>query len=225
MKTLAEDLVLLALDDVVGSVSWPASIALKFGLGGALLMDLALQDRIDCLGEAVVVVDPTPTGDAVLDAALNTIRISAKPEGAKDWVKRLGGRSGLTDRLARRLVSRGILREQDRAFLWVFRRHGFPTEDIGPETLLRGQIREVALGTVEPDPRTIMLLSLIDACKLVDDLFSEEERTQVRRRIADLVVGEPFGNAVAAAIAAAAATTAAVSAAAFSTTVAPGASG
>jgi Golgi phosphoprotein 3 len=224
MHTLAEDLLLLALDDDKGTVSWSRSTALPYGLGGALLMDLALNGRVNSREKKIVLVDSSPTGDEVLDAALETIRTSTQPRDAKHWVKRLGDRRGLRDHLARRLVARGILREQDRAFLWVFRDHRFPTDDPSPEAALRGRIRDATLGATEPDTRTLLLLSLVNACNLAGSLFSREERTQATRRIKDLVEGERFGQAVGGAVADAAAATAAVSAAAFTTVVAPGAS-
>ncbi|HEY7034690.1 MAG TPA: GPP34 family phosphoprotein [Thermomicrobiales bacterium] len=224
MQLLAEDLLLLVLDDDKGTVSWPRSVALRHGLGGALLMDLALQERIDSRDKKIVSVDPSPTGDAVLDAALDTFRASTKPRDAKHWVKQLGGRPGLKEQLARRLVGCGILREQDRTFLWVFHDHRFPTGDPGPEATLREMIRDAALGAAEPDPRTLLLLSLVNACNLAGGLFSREERKQATRRIKDLVEGEQFGKAVGKAIADAAAATAAVSSATFTTVVAPGAS-
>lgn len=224
MQTLAEDLLLLALDDDKGTVSWRHTTALGYGLGGALLMDLVLQERIDSLDKKIVLVDPSPTGDEVLDAALNTIRASNKPRDAKHWVKRLGGQAGLKERLARRLVARGVLREQKRTFLWVFHDHRFPTGDPGPEALLRGQLRDAVLSAAEPDTRILLLLSLVNACHLADGLFAQGERLQATRRIKDLVEGEQFGKAVGGAIADAAAATAAVSSATFVTTVAPGAS-
>jgi len=223
MQTLAEDVLLFGLDDDKGTVSWPQSSALQYGLGGALLMDLALQERIDLLDKKIVLVDPAPTGDAVLDAALDTIRTSSKLHDAKHWVVELGGRTGVKEQLARQLVARGILREQERTFLWVFHDYRFPTTDPRPELSLRDGIRDVALGTARPDTRTLLLLSLLNACNLADRLFSREERKQARRRIKELVEHEQFGKAVGKAIADAAAAVAAVSSAAFTTTVAPGA--
>lgn len=224
MPILAEDLLLLALDDDTGSVSWSRSTALHFGLGGALLMDLALQGRIDSLNKKIVLVDPSPTGDAVMDAALDDIGASNRPHDAKHWVERLGGRAGLKEQLARRLVARGILREQERTFLWVLHDHRFPTENPEPESSLRDRIRNVALGAAEPDPRTLLLLSLVNACNLTRGLFSREERALATRRIKELVESEQFGQAVGGAIADAVAATAAVSAATFTTVMAPGAS-
>jgi hypothetical protein len=173
----------------------------------------------------VELVDPSPTGDEVLDNALDTIRTSHRSRDAKHWVRQLGSRPGLADQLARRLVAHGILCEQDRTFLWVFHDRRYPTTDSSPESRLRGRIRDMALGGAAPDTRNLLVLSLVNACKLADNLFSPEERHQATRRIKAMVEGEQFGIAVGMAIAdVAAETAAAVSSAAFSTVVAPGAS-
>jgi hypothetical protein len=213
MHSLAEDLLLLALDDDEGTASWRRSDAHPYGLGGALLMDLALLERIDTAGKEIFVSDPSPTGDAVLDAALETIRASDKPREAKHWVKKLGERRGLNDQLARRLVARGILREQEHTFLWVFHDVRFPTRDPRSESALREQLRDVVLAGVGPDTRTLLPLSLVRACDLTAALFAREERKHARRRIEELVEDEQFGRAVGGAVADAAASVAATVAA------------
>jgi Golgi phosphoprotein 3 len=216
MITLAEELVLLVLDDDHGTVSWQRSTALPYGLGGALLMDLALHKRIVTLDSKIIVGDSSPTGDDLLDAALRSISASRRWRDAKHWVQLLGRQKGLRDRLARRLVARGILREQAHSFLWVVHDQRFPTTDPGQESALRTLVREVVLADAEPDSRTLSLLSLVKACHLTDDLFSREERKQAERRITALVEGEPFGEAVSDAIASVVATAAVASSTAIS---------
>jgi golgi phosphoprotein 3 len=196
MCILAEDLLLLALDDDVGSVSWERVRLLPYGLGGALLMDLALRERIDSVDEQVLLSDPSPTGDALLDATLETIHSSRKPHNAKHWVKTLGGQKGLQEQLAHRLVARGILREQEHTFLWAFHSQRYPTSNPVPEATVRNRIRAVVLADAEPDSRTLLLLSLINACNLTDTVFTREEQKQATRRIKELVEGEQFGTAV-----------------------------
>lgn len=224
MQTLAEDLLLLALDDDRGTVSWQRSTELSYGLGGALLTDLALQERIDSVDKKIVISDPSPTGDRLLDAALATTRAPKKPRDAKHWVEKLGGRNGLKEQLARRPVARGILREQEHTFLWVFHDPRFPTSDPGPETSIRDQIRDVAVAGAEPDTRTLLLFSLVSTCNLTDGLFTREERKQAKLRIKDLVEGEQFGKAVSGAVAEATAAAAVASGVAFTTVIAPGSS-
>lgn len=225
MQTLAEDLLLLALDDDKGTVSWQRTTALPYGLGGALLVDLALQGRVTMVDDRISLSDPAPTGEAVLDAALVTIRSAKKEHDAKYWVKHLGDRSGLKEELARRLVARGILREQEHAFLWVFHDPRFPASDPRPEAALRERIRDVVLNGAEPDERTLLLLSLVNACGLTGDLFSKEELKRTKPRVKELIEGERVGKAVGRAVEEVnAAVIAAVAAsAAFSATIAPGA--
>ena len=227
MQTLAEDLLLLALDDKKGNASWtrPAA-ATKYGLGGALLMDLALQRRIDSADGKIIFSDPAPTGDEMLDATLETIRASSKPLDAKHWVKELGDQKDLKEQLAHRLVVRGILREQEHTFLRVFHEPRYPTSDPGPEASIRDRIGDAVGGQAQPDSRTLLLLSLVRACNLIDGLFARDERRQAKQRIKELVEGEQFGKAVGGAVAeVVVATMAAVNAGVFTTTVAPGAHG
>lgn len=225
METLAEDLLLIALDDDEGTVSWQRSDRLPYALGGALLMDLALQARIRSVDKKIIVHDPSPVGDEILDAALETIRGSNKPHDAKHWVNELGKHKGLKEQLARRLVARGILREQGHTLMWIFHDQRFPTSDPSLEVSIRERIRDVVLSGTEPDERTRLLISLVRACKVTDSLFSKGERKRAEQRVNELVENDRFGDAVGAAISdLTVAVTAAVTAAVFSTTIAPGAS-
>ena len=68
MLTLAEDLFLLACEEATGRPRIPAA-HLELGLGGALLLDLALRGRVALVDDHVVVADRTPVGAPLLDAA------------------------------------------------------------------------------------------------------------------------------------------------------------
>src|SRR5215475_1020704 len=84
---LAEDLLLLITDDASGRLSMPGAQA-DAGLGGANLVELTLLGKVDVAGEQdpgkpgrIIVRDPSPPGDEVLDAALQTLsaRQGSKP--------------------------------------------------------------------------------------------------------------------------------------------------
>ncbi len=73
---LAEDLLLLVTDDASGRLSVPAA-QVDAGLGGANLLELTLMHKVDLSGEEdegqpgrIIIRDPSPAGDEVLDAAL-----------------------------------------------------------------------------------------------------------------------------------------------------------
>ena len=64
MLRFAEELLVLMLDEGRGEVA-PGlpSHSLSLALAGAVLMDLALEDRIDTDLERLMLVDSTPLGD------------------------------------------------------------------------------------------------------------------------------------------------------------------
>lgn len=83
---LAEDLLLLLTDDDTGKLA--ASTEVDVALGGALLVELALMDRVDVARAhdrvregRLVVRDANPTGDGLLDEALAIVE--EQKEGKK----------------------------------------------------------------------------------------------------------------------------------------------
>lgn len=95
---LAEDLLLLLTEDDTGKLAAP-STEVDVALGGALLVELTLMQRVDVAGSdervregRLVVRDPDPTGDGLLDEALTIVgqREGKKPQSV---VTRLGKRA------------------------------------------------------------------------------------------------------------------------------------
>ena len=61
MLKFAEEIILLMLDDDGKFVGVPDRL-LRYGLAGGVLMDLALENRIDTDVDKLVLVDSTPLG-------------------------------------------------------------------------------------------------------------------------------------------------------------------
>ena len=77
MLRFAEEIILLLLNDGDGRFArvpkWSLDYALAGGVLMDLLMDLALENRIDTDLEGLILIDDTPTGDALLDPTLADI--------------------------------------------------------------------------------------------------------------------------------------------------------
>src|SRR4051812_40723111 len=119
--TFVEEIVLLALDDATGALLPMPAMAFNYAIAGAVLCDLALLNRIDTDPNQLIVLDPTPTGDPLLDGALAAIAAAPKPVSASLWIGAISERARALEGAALdRLVARGVLRRTEKKILWVF---------------------------------------------------------------------------------------------------------
>ena len=202
MVSLPEQLLLLALNDK-GSVVSSAGIALPYGLAGAVLMELTLRGHLGDDGGKLVVRDPSSTEDDILDEALGHIRASKKARPPRAWVGKLSRSiKHLQARLLARLVDAGILLRQERRILWLFRGDRYPPCDDQVELAIRRRLHQIVADSAEPDLEMVVLISLVDACKLVNEVFGPTERKHAARRVKEIAESEPIGKAVSESVAA-----------------------
>ena len=128
--TFTEEIVLLALDDKSGAQLQLPVTALGYGLAGAVLADLAVAGKIDTDPERVTVLDPSPTGDPLLDPWLALISAETTARSVAYWLSVLSDRRKEIEQPALdRLMARGILRREDKKILWVIGLRRYPTVD------------------------------------------------------------------------------------------------
>ncbi len=195
MLSFAEELLLLALNDEKGVIIDKTSV--KYGLIGAVLMDLALRNRIDTDPENLMIVDTTPTGDAILDEVLTKIAQSSTDKTIRYWIVNLSYDSkAIEEKLLNRLIQKGILKKKEQKILWVFSLRRYPVQDKKEEKEVKTRLREVIFSDMIPDPRDIVLTSLIKACYLTNEIFSDKEINVVRERIEQIAKMDLIGQAV-----------------------------
>ncbi len=202
MLGFVEEIVLLQLDDARGKfVDLPLSAG-DVVLAGAALMELALKNRIDADLDQLIVVNPTPTGDDILDDALAQLIAAGNSLSRSEAVERitLNARKYQENAL-HRLVARGILREQDGRFLWVFHTRRYPVIDNRERIEVRSRLRQVLLTDEIPDPHDVVLICLIDACNLLDLVLTPDEIAPIKPRVEQLSRLDLIGQAVTKAVA------------------------
>jgi len=196
--SLAEELLLLSLRDDKGTVLCSASVGLPFGLAAAVLMELAIKEKIRIEGKKLVAAPAGDTGDAILDECLNLIRAATKPKTVQSWISRLGGRKSIQRSYLDRLVQKRVLRREERRILWVFPADRYPTSNPLEELEVRRRLRQTAFTATAPNARTRFLVSLVRACDLIGEVFTDrDERKKAKKRFAELVKEEAFGKAAA----------------------------
>lgn len=197
MLGFVEEIVLLQLDDDdAGAAEMPQSAA-DVVLAGAALMELALRNRIDTDLERLIVVDPGPTGDDILDDALAALRDGGPDQTTRAAIDRITRDARAYQRRAlRRLVAKGILRESSGRFLWVFPTRRYPVVDHREQREVRTRLRRLVLGDELPEPRDVVLLCLIDACGLIGLVLSPDEVAATAARVEQLTRLDLIGQAM-----------------------------
>ncbi len=153
MLRFAEEIILLLLNDEDGRFATVPNWSLDYALDGGVLMDLALENRIDTDLEKLVLIDSTPVGDSLLDPTLASIA-AGEERDARTWVELTAGRAqALREEALARLIANGILESRDDRFLWVFQSRRYPTIDGKAEREVKLRIMEVLFSDEIPDPR------------------------------------------------------------------------
>ena len=200
MQRFAEEIVLLLLSDDDGRFARVPSWSLEYSLAGAVLMDLALEGRIDTDLDKLVLVDATPVGDSLLDPTLAEIAEGAERD-TRFWVEHVANRAyAVRDEALSRLIAQGILESRDDRFLWVFQSRRYPTVDGKAEREVKLRIMEVLFSDTIPDPRDVVIICLADACGIFKGLLSRQELTQASNRIEQVrkldLVGQAMTQAI-----------------------------
>ena len=198
MLRFAEEIMLLLLDDKDGSFLPIPEWSMQCALAGAVLMDLALDDRIDTDLDSLILVDGKPTGDPLLDPTLERIVASGDVQGARYWVENTASYADeIREAALARLVENGVLSREEDRFLWVFRSRRYPVIDGRAEQEVKLRIMGVLLSDEIPDPRDIVIICLCDACGIFNELLSPRELERARGRIDQVRKMDLIGQAVA----------------------------
>ena len=205
MLRFAEEIMLLLLDDENGDFAPVSELSLQCALAGAVLMDLALENRIDTDTERLILLDKTPTGDDLLDPTLANIAAST-PEGesrhdARYWVEYVAEYAyEIRARALDRLIAASILQQRDDSFLWVFRARRYPIIDGRAEREVKLRIMGVLFSDEIPDPRDIVIIALADVCGLFREILSRRELGLAAARIDQVRKLDLIGQAVSQAV-------------------------
>ena len=183
MLRFAEETILLLLNDGDGRFARVPKWSLDYALAGGVLMDLALENRIDTDLEGLILIDDTPTGDALLDPTLADIA-AGKERTTNFWLEHTADSAdSIREQALKRLIDQGILEVQDDRFLWVFRSRRYPSIDGTAEREVKLRIMGVLFSDEIPSPRDVVIICLADACGIFKGLLSSRELHNVGERI------------------------------------------
>lgn len=206
MRTLADELLLLAYDDEDGRPH-SESMRLNTALAAAAIMEL--------VADGVLVLEPEPKAGrpdrTVLrrtnaadpgDDLYAEIAKTADGKTVKTALSSLGmysfrGSGGkLKDEILEDLVAEGVLTHERRKALGFIPYSAWPTADSAVEAEVLGRVRAVLVDGAEPDQRTASLITLMAPLDLARKLFPDEDATQLRARAMAIAKADGAGPAL-----------------------------
>ena len=195
---------MLLAEELATMVADPGDLprrTLRYAMSGAVLLDLALEGRIDMDPGRLWSVDPTPLDDDLLDPTLADI-VEGGPDTPETWVRHVArGGDALHDRAVSRLAAVGLM-EIDDAGVALPAPLGERGQR-GPRAPVDVHSRILATVFQEgaiPSPREACLIALMHTCGLFRVLLTPEQYEHARERIELLAGLELTAQAIAAAL-------------------------
>jgi hypothetical protein len=187
---LPDELLLFGLDDAVGKPVVPGTV-LDLGLAGAVLVELALAERIAVQDGLVVVTGAGPMDDPIVEQALDRLRSSEQAHPPQHWVHTLA--EGLRDRILDRLVAGGIVERTQTRVLGLFGWVRYPLLNPAPETAAQFRLDDAVRRGLPPSQHTAALAALIHAVDLGPQLYPDLPAAQVNAALDQIAAGEWAG--------------------------------
>ena len=200
MLRIVEEIVLLLLRDEDGRFINVPTWSIDYAIAGGVLMDLAMENRIDTDLENLILIDASPLNDSLLDPVLVEIEAGEKST-TRYWVENTAQNAyAIREEALSRLIAQGILEPTEDRFLWVFRSRRYPMIDGKAEREVKSRIMGVLFSDEIPDPRDVTIICLAEACGIFGELLTEEELEKASARIEQVRKLDLIGQAMSRAI-------------------------
>lgn len=191
--SLAEELVLLALDEDGSIPPLRVGELLDIALAGAQLLDLTLQEQVKLKNSRIETAHLAPPSGTALRRSLSRIAEQPKPRKPASMIFKLT--KGLRKALLGGLADRGLVGTEEDRTLGVFPTTRYPKKVPQVADEIRGRLRRVLLEGATPDPRTAGLIAVIRATHLESLVLDRPERKAAKARLKELALpqGAPEG--------------------------------
>ena len=187
---LAEELLLLVMDDKTGKISVSSAGTINLGFAGAMLMDLGFRESIICNEKILRTNKNAIIDDPILEKIFNEIKKKENLD-ISYWIKYISNNyNSYRIEIIKRFEEEGIIDRLIVKELKIFRRVLHPLLIPEVKLNLKKAIQAVILGNDQPDERIIGLLALIKSCNLIKSIFQKEHWGEISGKINDLIKSE-----------------------------------
>ncbi|WP_020533442.1 GOLPH3/VPS74 family protein [Flexithrix dorotheae] len=171
--TIAEELLLIALDDKRGKLITSSNFSIDFCLAGAILFDLTFKNRIILKNQELKLLSSESINDKISDDVLKVLKDEKETHSIKYWLNTLPvNLKDLRLQILEELVEKEVLSKVKNRFFGIFSSNRYLSNDGQPEHEVRLRVRNIILHNHSYTLRDLMLIALIDAADLVEEVFT-----------------------------------------------------
>jgi golgi phosphoprotein 3 len=193
--TTPEEILLISVGENGGVI--PHDKNFEVVLAASVLMDLAINDRLDSDLEKLIMVSDAPLNDIVLDESLEMIFSKKEKHEPSYWVSQLAIRSReFTEYLIASLILKKVLKVENQKLLWVFSKRKYPLVKDKEIKEVKLRVREMVFGNDIPGCRDIVIISLLHYGQILPLVFSESEIKKYKSRIENIARMDLIGQAI-----------------------------
>ena len=195
---LLEKFILMALDPHKGKFLID-SLSLNYGIAGAILLELSELNKIEIKNKRLFLVDKKLTGNTVLDASIKLINNSKRNKKVKFWINKIGNKS---TRFKKHVLSdfkvKGIVNIHKTNYVWgLIKVYRYKLVNSNAVLDIRNKLKKIVLENEKPDIDQLMLLSLMNSCKLIRVIFTnKKEHKAAKKRIKEITQDIEITDAV-----------------------------
>ncbi len=187
MLKLCEQMMLLGLNDDSGALVFTIKTQLPFAIAGAAVFDLYYKGLISVKDEDIIINDKSQNKYKFLEYSAGLLAKSGKSITIEGAMSRLAdANENISNLILESLVEKGILKKESHKLLWVINYDRYPTSDPCPEKEIRQNLRDIILNDKIPNNRDLILISLVGACDLTNEIFAYDEREIANEKISIL---------------------------------------
>ena len=193
--TIPEEILLLSVGENGGVI--PHDKNFEVVLAASILMDLAINNRLDSDTEKMILVSNAPTNNTLLDEALEMIFSNKERRDPSYWISQLSVRSReFMEYIVASLILKKVLKVENQKLLWFFSKRKYPLIKDKEIKEVKLRVRELVFSNDIPDLRDIVIISLLHYGQLLSLVFTEPEINKYKSRIEKIAMMDLIGQAI-----------------------------
>ena len=194
---VTEKFLILSLHPQKGEFIIPA-IQVRYGLVGAFLLKMALQDFISIEQKKVVPKGGLAKMDKRSSEIFEPVMNAKKHRKVKYWLKKLASNSQQIKRNALNdLEDKQLIKSKRKKYLWIIPYYRYYLLDEDIRTELTRQIREAVLRKKKADEELMAVLGLVEACKLHKHIVPDKKEQKLfKKNLKQMIKDHPVADAI-----------------------------